>query len=84
MAASKRSGRYAALKFLELDNFKWLIDTHGHDVGELATDQVNAITQANFFAKRIRIILAEPYILICEQDSGTKTIYHWILNIGVK
>ena len=35
MAASKRSKRYAALLFLDLDNFKPLNDTHGHDAGDL-------------------------------------------------
>jgi diguanylate cyclase (GGDEF)-like protein len=35
MAASKRSGRYGALIFLDLDNFKPLNDTHGHYVGDL-------------------------------------------------
>lgn len=35
LAASKRSGRYGALMFLDLDNFKPLNDQHGHDVGDL-------------------------------------------------
>lgn len=40
MAASKRSGNYGALMFLDLDNFKPLNDTHGHDVGDLLLVEV--------------------------------------------
>lgn len=35
MAASKRSSRYNALMFLDLDNFKALNDLHGHEAGDL-------------------------------------------------
>lgn len=35
LASSRRSSRYGALMFLDLDNFKPLNDAHGHDVGDL-------------------------------------------------
>ena len=40
MATSKRSGRYGALMFLDLDNFKLLNDTHGHAMGDLLLPEV--------------------------------------------
>jgi diguanylate cyclase (GGDEF)-like protein/PAS domain S-box-containing protein len=40
MAASKRSGRYGALMFIDLDNFKPLNDVHGHEMGDLLLIEV--------------------------------------------
>jgi diguanylate cyclase (GGDEF)-like protein len=40
MATSKRSNRYGALLFLDLDHFKALNDRHGHDAGDLLLRQV--------------------------------------------
>ena len=35
MSSARRSGRYAALMFVDLDNFKPLNDQHGHEAGDL-------------------------------------------------
>jgi diguanylate cyclase (GGDEF)-like protein/PAS domain S-box-containing protein len=40
MSGSKRSGRYGAVIFLDLDKFKPLNDTHGHAVGDLLLVEV--------------------------------------------
>jgi diguanylate cyclase (GGDEF)-like protein/PAS domain S-box-containing protein len=45
IAASKRSNSYGALMFLDLDNFKPLNDTHGHEVGDmLLMEAANRLT----------------------------------------
>ena len=50
MAASKRSGLYGALMFLDLDNFKPLNAAHGHVVGDLLLIEV---------AKRLKSCIRE-------------------------
>ncbi|MDD5247457.1 MAG: PAS domain S-box protein [Rhodocyclaceae bacterium] len=68
MAASKRSGCYGALLFLDLDNFKPLNDTYGHAVGDLllieASDRLKRCvrevdTLARFGGDEFVVILSE-------------------------
>lgn len=40
MSASKRSGRFGALMFVDLDNFKPINDRHGHNMGDLLLIEV--------------------------------------------
>ena len=68
MAASKRSGCHGALMFLDLDNFKSLNDTQGHEVGDLllieAADRLKACvreidTVARFGGDEFVVLIGE-------------------------
>jgi diguanylate cyclase (GGDEF)-like protein/PAS domain S-box-containing protein len=119
MAASKRSGHFAALMFIDLDNFKPLNDQHGHAAGDLLLQEVarritgcvrevdtvsrfggdefvvllseldvdiaESVTEAGVVAEKIRVALAEPYVLAIRQQGRAETTvtHHCTSSIGV-
>ena len=71
MATSKRSGRYCAAMFADLDNFKPLNDTQGHEAGDLLLIEVaerlkGCIREMDTVA---RFGGDEFVIMICELDA---------------
>ncbi len=78
MAASKRSGCYGAVIFLDLDNFKPLNDMHGHGVGDLLLIEVahrltgcvrGADTVARFGGDEFVVMLGE-----LDKDKAESTV----------
>lgn len=78
LAASKRSGRFGALIFLDLDNFKVVNDTHGHGVGDALLCQVadqlkkcvrETDTVSRFGGDEFVMLLSD---LFADQDSSLK------------
>ena len=72
VAASTRRACFGALMFLDLDNFKRLNDTHGHDVGDLLLVQVadrlkNCVREMDTVA---RFGGDEFVVMISELDAG--------------
>jgi diguanylate cyclase (GGDEF)-like protein/PAS domain S-box-containing protein len=71
MATSKRSGRYGALMFLDLDNFKLLNDTHGHAMGDLLLPEVgHRITGCLREMDTVARLGGDEFVLVlCELDT---------------
>ena len=67
-AASTRHGQWAAVCFIDLDNFKDLNDTQGHDQGDLLLKQVSQRLQA---AVRVQDTVArlggDEFVLLLEE-----------------
>ncbi|MBK9441429.1 MAG: PAS domain S-box protein [Comamonadaceae bacterium] len=83
MALSKRSGRYAAVMVLDLDNFKPLNDKHGHLVGDMLLVEVasrllhcvRAVdTVARFGGDEFIVVLGELDVARAESRAQAKVI----------
>lgn len=88
ISASKRSGFYCVLMFLDLDNFKALNDTHGHRVGDLllieAADRMkNCVretdTVARFGGDEFVVMLCELSVEKAESISQARSVANKIL-----
>ena len=65
LASSQRTGKYGAVLSLDLDHFKPLNDTHGHDAGDLLlTDLTNRLTQAVRDVDTVARIGGDEFIII--------------------
>lgn len=83
MSASKRSGQYGALMFLDLDHFKPLNDAHGHKMGDQLliqaaqriTDCLREIdTVARFGGDEFVIVLGELDVDLAKSVTDTEII----------
>jgi diguanylate cyclase (GGDEF)-like protein/PAS domain S-box-containing protein len=71
LARSERSGQIGAVLFLDLDNFKLLNDTMGHDVGDLLLRQVAArLKLALRHSDQLARLGGDEFVVVFE-DLGT-------------
>lgn len=76
IAASRRYNNYGALLFLDLDNFKPLNDTHGHEMGDLLLIEVanrlkNCVRETDTVARigGDEFVIALPQLYVDEATS---------------
>ena len=89
IAASVRSGQYGALLFLDLDHFKTLNDTRGHEVGDMLLvecaarlkDCVREVdTVARFGGDEFVVLLAELAVDLAEATDRAALVAEKIRN----
>lgn len=86
LALSKRSGRYGAVMFLDLDNFKPLNDVYGHEIGdhlliEAANRMSGCVREVDTVA---RFGGDEFVVLLSELSENKEESYQYIESIAQK
>lgn len=74
LAASARNGHYGALVFLDLDHFKKLNDTHGHEKGDQFLQQVaNRLSDCVGETDTVARLGGDEFVLLLEDLSADST-----------
>jgi diguanylate cyclase (GGDEF)-like protein len=75
MAASKRCGLYAALIYLDLDNFKPLNDEHGHELGDrLLVEVARRLTECVRETDTVARVGGDEFVVILSELDADTTL----------